>query len=127
MSTTSRHVLVLLCNPFLTLPLCALLPQVIALRKLSANCCCFAQTSLPEPKTKLLASAMQRWGVPEGASALLIVNEVSEPVQLASRNMERVQVNSVVALNAYDILRADRIIVEKAALKHIQVGQLRLY
>ena len=70
---------------------------------------------------------MQRWGVPEGASALLIVNEMSEPVQLASRNMERVQVNSVVALNAYDILRADRIIVEKAALKHIQVGQLCMY
>lgn len=69
---------------------------------------------------------MQRWGVPEGASALLIVNEMSEPVQLASRNMERVQVNSVVALNAYDILRADRIILEKAALKHIQVGQLRM-
>ena len=87
----------------------------------------FAQTSLPEPKTKLLANAMQRWGVPEGASALLIVNEMSEPVQLASRNMERVQVNSVVALNAYDILRADRIILEKAALKHIQVGQLRMY
>ncbi|KAK9827989.1 hypothetical protein WJX81_005702 [Elliptochloris bilobata] len=78
------------------------------------------QASLPEPKTKLLSSALQRWGVPSDSHALLIVNEMSEPVELASRNMAKLEVNSVTALNAYDILRADRIIVEREALKHIQ-------
>ena len=80
-----------------------------------------AQASLPEAKTKLLAGALQRWGVPSDGHALLILNELSEPVKLASRNMPKLKVNSVMGLNAYDILRADRIVVEREALKHIQV------
>ena len=83
-----------------------------------------AQASLPEAKTKLLAGALQRWGVPSDGHALLILNELSEPVKLASRNMPKLKVNSVMGLNAYDILRADRIVVEREALKHIQVRTL---
>lgn len=59
--------------------------------------------------------------MPSDGHALLILNELSEPVKLASRNMPKLKVNSVMGLNAYDILRADRIIVEREALKHIQV------
>ena len=84
-----------------------------------------AQASLPEPKTKLLAGALQRWGAPEGGSVLLIVDELSERVQLASRNLAKLEVNTVAKLNGYDILRADRIIMERAALRHIQVCRAR--
>lgn len=86
-----------------------------------------AQASLPEPKTKLLAGALQRWGAPEGGSVLLIVDELTERVQLASRNLAKLEVNTVAKLNGYDILRADRIILERAALRHIQVRRAGLH
>lgn len=86
-----------------------------------------AQASLPEPKTKLLAGALQRWGAPEGGSVLLIVDELTERVQLASRNLAKLEVNTVAKLNGYDILRADRIILERSALRHIQVRRAGLH
>jgi len=83
-------------------------------------CSSFAQTAFEKPSTKALASALTRWGVGPREYALLIVGEASDNLKLSSRNVERLEVNKASALRVYDILRADKIIIEASALQAIQ-------
>jgi large subunit ribosomal protein L4 len=79
--------------------------------------------SLAAPKTAELVGALARLGadpMTPGAHVLLVVDAGSPELTLAARNIEGLTVARVGALNAYDVLRADRIVVEKAALDAIQ-------
>jgi large subunit ribosomal protein L4 len=72
------------------------------------------------PKTKSLVEAMRSWGVGESEYALLITADYDETVWKSGRNVGRLQMNAISGLRLYDVLRADKIVIERSALKHIQ-------
>ncbi len=72
------------------------------------------------PKTKELATAITRWGVPEGAKVLLILSEIAENVHLSARNMAKVKTIKATNLNVYDLLNADKIVTTPEAIATIQ-------
>lgn len=63
---------------------------------------------------------MERWGVDQEEYALLILNERAPTIELSARNVEKLKLNTVDRLNVYDVLRADKIVVEATAFKYIQ-------
>jgi len=73
-----------------------------------------------EIKTKSLVSALERWGVFQKEHCLLITNEKNKNLYLSGRNVEKLVINSKDHINVYDILRADKIVIEKGALEYIQ-------
>ena len=78
------------------------------------------QGKINTPKTKLLVQALERLGVGQEDYGLLILNEPSAELDLSARNVEKLKVNTVTALNVYDILRADKIVIEQSAFNYIQ-------
>ncbi len=80
------------------------------------------QGSFSKPSTKSMAQALGRWGVGPREYTLLIVNELGDNLALSARNVERLEVNTADALRVYDVLRADKILIESSALRSIQVG-----
>lgn len=75
---------------------------------------------LPKPKTKELVTALARWGAEAEQKSLLILAEISENVELSSRNIENLKVIRADQLNVYDLLHADKIVVTPSALTKIQ-------
>ena len=78
------------------------------------------QGKLTTPKTKTLVEALERWGVDQEEYGLLILSEQSSMIELSARNVEKLKLNTVDHLNVYDVLRADKIVVEESAFKYIQ-------
>ena len=78
------------------------------------------QGNFNTPKTKTLVQALERLGVDQEEYALLILSEQSPNVELSARNVEKLKLNTVEKLNVYDILRADKIVMEDSAFKYIQ-------
>ncbi|MEO0439099.1 MAG: 50S ribosomal protein L4 [Pseudomonadota bacterium] len=70
-----------------------------------------------EPKTKLLVGQLDAFGV---NSALLISDEVSENLYLASRNLQRVDVRDVQGIDPVSLLAHDKVVVTVAAIKKIE-------
>ncbi len=75
---------------------------------------------LPQPKTKELVSALNRWGVNGTEKVLLILSEIAENVELSARNISYVKLIRASSLNVYDILNADKIVTTSQALGQIQ-------
>lgn len=75
---------------------------------------------LPKPKTKALASALERWGVEGREKVALILLELSDNVYLSARNLSYVKLLRADSLNVYDLLNADKIIVTSEALTKIE-------
>lgn len=76
--------------------------------------------SLPEPKTRTLVSRLAACGADTATqNVLLIADEVDANLALAARNVARLTVNRVTALNARDVLKADKIVVDAKALAYI--------
>lgn len=73
----------------------------------------------PERKTKAVAEALARWGVAPGEHSLLITKEVVENVAASARNIGTLVHSPVSMLSVYDVLRADKLIVEASALAHL--------
>ena len=71
------------------------------------------------PKTKAMGEALKSWGVAEGEKAYLITKDASDNVTLATRNMARVVLTDIKHLNVYDVLNADKVVVEESALQYI--------
>lgn len=92
-----------------------------ALQSAAADIVVVESAAMSESKTKALVEALAAVGAdPMTKNVLLIASEVGDGLQRASRNVERLAVNRVAALNASDVLRADKIVVEKSALAAIQ-------
>ena len=72
------------------------------------------------PKTKDFIAALGRWGVGTDEKVLLILKEVSDNVNLSTRNIAKVKMIKATNLNVVDILHANKIIVSKDALEQIQ-------
>ncbi len=75
---------------------------------------------LERPKTKEVIAALGRWGVGADEKVLLILKEVSDNVNLSTRNIALVKMIKATNLNVADILHANKIVVSKDALSQIQ-------
>ena len=77
-------------------------------------------SQLEQPKTKELAQALERWGIPRGVKVLMILEEWPETVYLSARNLPHVKLMRANSLNIYDILNADQLITTPNAIETIQ-------
>ena len=75
---------------------------------------------LERPKTKEVVAALGRWGVSADEKVLLILKEVSDNVNLSTRNIAKVKLIKATNLNVADILHANKIVVSQDALSQIQ-------
>jgi large subunit ribosomal protein L4 len=69
------------------------------------------------PKTKLLVQQLDGYGV---NSALLVADEVSENLYLASRNLQAVDVRDVNGIDPVSLLAHDKVMVTVDAVKRIE-------
>jgi len=72
------------------------------------------------PGTKVFNKSLMAWGVGATEKAYVITKDANENVVKSARNIERVVQTDVTHLNVYDILNADKVVVEASALAHIQ-------
>ncbi|MEO1004327.1 MAG: 50S ribosomal protein L4 [Cyanobacteria bacterium J06638_38] len=75
---------------------------------------------LERPKTKEVIAALGRWGIGVEEKVLLILKEVSDNVNLSTRNIAKVKLIKSTNLNVADILHAHKIVVSQEALVDIQ-------
>ena len=72
---------------------------------------------LKEPKTKGLISKLAEYGLQE---ALIVTEDVSENLYLSSRNLHKVDVRDVAAIDPVSLINSDKVLVTVAALKKIE-------
>ena len=79
--------------------------------------------ALEAPRTRLLLDALRGLGL-EGASVLIVVEAADHHLELAARNLGRVDVLRVEGLNVYDVLRHERLLFTAGALDkvHARLG-----
>ncbi|WP_319421586.1 50S ribosomal protein L4 [Pleurocapsa sp. FMAR1] len=77
-------------------------------------------SELDRPKTKEVLAALDRWGVEPDSKVLLILKEVSDNVNLSTRNIAKVKLIKATNLNVLDVLHANKIVISKDALEQIQ-------
>lgn len=70
-------------------------------------------------KTKSVVQALERWGVNKEDKALLITKEVDDDLVIAGRNIEKLTMSTANALDIFQVLRADKIVVEESALEFL--------
>ncbi|GAA5525115.1 50S ribosomal protein L4 [Microbulbifer aestuariivivens] len=69
------------------------------------------------PKTKQLVSKLAQFDL---ADALIITEEVSENLYLASRNLHKIDVRDVQGIDPVSLIRFDKVVVTVSALKKIE-------
>ncbi|MBN1269050.1 MAG: 50S ribosomal protein L4 [Kiritimatiellae bacterium] len=74
--------------------------------------------SLAEPKTRPLAELLGKLGAQSGA--LLVVDQVARNLQLAARNLERVEVVTGKDVNTYQVLRYPLVLVTREGMARVQ-------
>jgi large subunit ribosomal protein L4 len=74
--------------------------------------------SLQEPKTKVLARALDR--LSGGDHVLVVIGKGQSSVMQAARNLAAVQVLSIDQLNVYDIVRAGMVVVSQRELGSVR-------
>ena len=72
---------------------------------------------LEAPKTRMLAGKLKDMGL---GRVLIVSEDVSENLYLASRNLVNVQVSDVAALDPVSLIRFDKVIATVAAIKRIE-------
>ena len=77
-------------------------------------------SELPEPKTKAVLGAFERWGIESGAKVLMITAEKNEVLYRSIRNVPTIKLISAQNLNVYDMLLADKLVVTAAAIAKIK-------
>lgn len=74
-----------------------------------------------EKKTKSMVTAMANLGVDVMSEyAILLTNGKNDNAYISGRNIEKLCIADVRNVNVYDILRADKIIVEELAMEFIK-------
>jgi large subunit ribosomal protein L4 len=74
--------------------------------------------SIPEPKTRILAGLLKGLGLKN--NILIIVPEKDEVLELAARNIPRVDIARVGELNVYSILTHEKLLITKDAIERIK-------
>ncbi len=76
--------------------------------------------TLEAPKTKEITSALQRLGFLPETRVLLVIDGASETLKLSVRNLERVKLIAADQLNVFDLLNAQKLVLNEGALAKIQ-------
>lgn len=74
--------------------------------------------SLEQPKTKVLAKALARFGA--GAYALLVAGEAHTGLAQAAQNLSKVRLLGPERLNVYDVVRAQLIVIPERELARVK-------
>jgi large subunit ribosomal protein L4 len=72
---------------------------------------------LPEIKTKRMIEILDKMGL---RSALVVIPERDEAIEKSAQNIPSVQVITAEALNVYDVLRYEQLVIVKACLPSIE-------
>ena len=75
---------------------------------------------LDRPKTKEIIGALERWGIGAEEKVLMILKEISDNVNLSTRNIAKVKLIKATNLNVADLLHANKIVVSQDALEQIR-------
>ena len=75
------------------------------------------ELSLKEPKTKLLIKMLGGFGLER---ALLVSDDLSENLYLASRNLHKVDAVDVEGVNPVSLIGADKVVITVPALKKFE-------
>ena len=73
---------------------------------------------LPEIKTKLMVNILAKIGVER--TALVVLDDKNENVELSARNLVGIQLARVNTINVFDILKFDKFVMTKAAVEKVQ-------
>lgn len=76
------------------------------------------ELSLAEPKTKALVEILKSIGLRD--SVLIVIPEKDETLELAARNIPRVDVARVSELNTYSILAHEKLLITRSAIERIK-------
>jgi large subunit ribosomal protein L4 len=76
------------------------------------------ELSLPEPKTRLLVGLLRGLGL--DGSTLIVLPEKDGVLELAARNIPRVDVARVSELNAYAILSHEKVVLTRGAVEKMR-------
>ncbi|GMH33861.1 hypothetical protein BSKO_01695 [Bryopsis sp. KO-2023] len=71
-------------------------------------------------KTKQLVGTLAEMGVSPDEYSLVITKDSNPLMERAGKNAPKIVLNTTGQINAYDVLRADKIVIEQDALQHIQ-------
>lgn len=77
----------------------------------------FEEVALKAPKTRELVATMDRFDI---ISALIVVDEVTVDLDRASANLNWVKVVDPKAVNVYDVLAFEKIIISRKALETLE-------
>ena len=97
----------------------AALREALAAKIAAGGVSVVEQVGLTEPRTKVLTSWIREVGIEPG-STLLVVAERSATLERAARNVPWLEVETPQHASAYQILRYDRLVFERAALLAIE-------
>jgi large subunit ribosomal protein L4 len=75
-----------------------------------------------EPKTRLMREFIEGLGI--SGSVLIIIPEKNETLELAARNLPRVNVSRVSELNVYSVLAHERLLITKDAVEKMKEAYL---
>jgi large subunit ribosomal protein L4 len=75
---------------------------------------------LDTPKTKDIIAALARFDIAANAKVLLVIDGASDAVKLSVRNLERVKLIAADQLNVFDLLNANKLVLNEEALAKIQ-------
>ena len=70
------------------------------------------------PKTKEMAQVLQNLKVDR--SAVIVTEDVNENVVLSARNLENVETSTADIVSTYDIVRNEKLVITKSAIKKIE-------
>jgi large subunit ribosomal protein L4 len=76
--------------------------------------------AVADGRTKSLVTALAGLGVAPGTKTLLVLGAADETVMRAGRNVAKLAINTADALQVFDVLNADVIVMEKAALAKVR-------
>jgi large subunit ribosomal protein L4 len=76
--------------------------------------------TLQAPRTKEITAALQRLDIAPETRVLLVMDGASETLKLSVRNLERVKLIAADQLNVFDLLNAQKLVLNEGALAKIQ-------
>ncbi|MEW5304639.1 MAG: hypothetical protein WDW36_007236 [Sanguina aurantia] len=73
-----------------------------------------------DKKTKSLLTVLSKLGLNSEKKTLLILKSPHEQIMMAGGNIEKLKINVADKISIFDVLNADKIVIERDALAHVQ-------
>ena len=93
--------------------LCSIFSELVRQRRLLV----VNDLALAEPKTKLMVAGLANLGIVD--SVLLVTADLDKNLQLAARNLPKVDVRDVMGLDPVSLIRFDKVVITVAGLERV--------